>query len=201
MTTRILLVGVLAAVIAGCGTLARPPAVNIIKLQLLGEDARIQTIEPVGASIAVAEPTALPGFLSARFAYLEEGLALRYYGKHEWTASPARLLQPALVRALDQSGGFDSVTAPPSIALADLRLDVQLTRLVHDFRQSEGGEIVLEVRAQLTSLQDRRVLATRSFEYREPAQAHPVAGAEAADRALARLLEDVVAFAAENANR
>ncbi len=201
MTTRILLLGLLAVVLAGCGTLARPPAVNMVKLQLLGEDAQIESVEPVGASIAVAEPSALPGFSTPRFAYLQQGLELRYYGRHEWTASPARLLQPALVRALDKSGGFSAVTAPPSIALANLQLDVELTRLVHDFRESEGGEIVLAVRVQLTSLQDRRVLATRTFEYREPAEAHPVAGAEAADRALARLLEDVVAFAAENANR
>lgn len=201
MTTRILLVGLLAAALTGCGTLARPPAVNVVKLQLLGEDAQIVAVEPIGASIAVAEPTAMPGFSTARFAYLQSGPELRYYGRHEWSASPARLLQPALVRALDLSGGFSAVTAPPSIALADLRLDVELTRLVHDFREHEGGEMVLAVRAQLTSLRDRRVLATRSFEYREPAEANPVAGAIAADRALARLLEDVVSFAAENADR
>ncbi len=201
MTTRTLLIGALVATLAGCGTLARPPAVNVVKLQLLGEGAQIETVESVGVSIAVAEPTAMPGFATARFAYLEQGLELRYYGRHEWTASPARLLQPALVRALDRSGGFKSVTAPPSIALAELRLDVELSRLVHDFRESEGGEVVLAVRVQLTSLKDRSVLATRNFEYREPAEAHPVAGAVAADRALARLLEDVVAFAVENANR
>lgn len=143
----------------------------------------------------------MPGFATVHFAYLEQGLELRYYGRHEWTASPARLMQPALVRALDQSGGFSAVITPPSIALADLRLDVELTRLVHDFRESEGGEIVLAVRAQMTSLTDRHVVATRTFAYREPAQADPVSGAVAADRALARLLEDVVAFAAENANR
>ena len=201
MTTRILFAGLLVVALAGCGTLARPPAVNMVKLQLLGEGAQIESVEPVGASIAVAEPTAMPGFATARFAYLEQGLELRYYGRHEWTASPARLLQPALVRALDQSGAFSAVTAPPSIALADIRLDVELTRLVHDFREHEGGEIVLAVRVQLTSLQDRHVLATRSFEYREPAEAHPVAGAVAADRALARLLEDVVAFSTDAARR
>lgn len=200
MTTRILFMAVLAVVLTGCGTLARPPAVNVVKLQLLGEDAQIQSVEALGVSITVAEPTALPGFATARFAYLERGLELRYYGRHEWTASPARLLQPALVRALDQSGGFSAVIAPPSIALADLRLDLELTRLVHDFREHEGGEVVLAVRAQLTSLRDRRVLATRSFDYRERAAADPVSGAEAADRALARLLEDVVAFAVDNAN-
>lgn len=201
MTTRILLIGVLAMVLTGCGTLARPPAVNVVKLQLLGEDAQVESVTPLGVSIMVAEPTAMPGFATVHFAYLEQGLELRYYGRHEWTASPARLMQPALVRALDQSGGFSAVITPPSIALADLRLDVELTRLVHDFRESEGGEIVLAVRAQMTSLTDRHVVATRTFAYREPAQADPVSGAVAADRALARLLEDVVAFAAENANR
>lgn len=201
MTTRLLLIGVLTVVLTGCGTLARPPAVNVVKLQLLGEDAQIESVESLGVSIMVAEPTAMPGFATTNFAYLKQGLELRYYGRHEWAASPARLVQPALVRALDQSGGFSAVVTPPSIALADVRLDVVLTRLVHDFRDSEGGDIVLAVRAQLTSLTDRHVLATRAFEYREPAQADPVSGAVAADRALARLLEDVVAFAAENANR
>lgn len=197
--TRLILLAVAALALSACGTLSRPPAVEVVQLQWLGEGAEIATGPTVGVSIAVPEPSAMPGFATARFAYLERDLELRYYGRHEWSSRPARLLQPAVVRALDQSGRFSAVVAPPAIALADLRLDLELTRLVHDFRGRDGGEVVLEVRAQLTSLSDRRVLATRRFEYTEPAQKHPVAGAQAADRALARLLGDLVAFCVEHA--
>ena len=200
MTLRILLMAMVLA-LAGCGTLSRPPAVNVTKLQLLGEGAEIARGEPLGLSISVADPNALPGFATPRFAYRQRDLELRYYGRHEWAASPERLLQSTVVRALDESGRFSAVVAPSAIALADLRLELELTQLVHDYRDSEGGEAVLAVRAQLISLVDRSVLATRSFEYREPATAHPVAGAQAADRALARLLEDLVAFCAEAAAR
>ena len=194
MIRRSMLVAACALVLAGCGTLSRPPAVDLVKLQWLGEGAEIAAGESLGVSISVPEPSALPGFSTARFAYLQRDLELRYYARHEWSARPARLLQPAVVRALDASGRFDAVVAPPAIALADLRLDLELTRLVHDYRGRDGGEVVLEVRAQLTSLADRRVLATQRFSYTEPADAHPVAAARAADRALARLLEDLVAF-------
>ena len=200
MTLRIVMVAAVLA-LAGCGTLSRPPAVNITRLQLLGEGAEIARGEPLGLSIAVADANALPGFATPRFAYRERDLELRYYGRHEWAASPERLLQPAVVRALDESGRFSAVISPSAIALADLRLELELTRLVHDFRDSDGGEVVLAVRVQLTSLADRRVLGTRAFEYREPASANPVAGAQAADRALARLLEDLVAFCADAAAR
>ena len=199
MKTRNCLLMAAVLALAACGTLSRPPAVNIAKLQLLGEGAEIARGEPLGVSIAVADANALPGFATPRFAYLQHDLELRYYGRHEWAASPERLLQPAVVRALDQSGRFSAVIAPPGIALADLRLELELTRLVHDYRAREGGEVVLAVRAQLTELAERRVLATRTFEYREPASADPVAGAQAADRALARLLEDLVAFCVEAA--
>lgn len=197
LRTLVIAVTVLAA--AGCGTLSRPPAVDVVKLQWLGEGADIPTGASLGVSIAVPEPGALPGFATPRFAYLQRDLELRYYARHEWSARPARLLQPAVVRALDASGRFDAVIAPPAIALADLRLDLELTRLVHDFRESEGGVVVLEVRAQLTSLDDREVLATQRFSYTEPADAHPVAAARAADHALARLLGDLVTFCTTHA--
>lgn len=199
MMLRTFVVLSLALSLTACGTLARPPAVEVVKLQLLGDEAEIEAGPSTGYKLAVAEPSALPGFATARFAYLQGDYELRYYGRHEWASQPARLLHAAVVRALDEGGRFDAVITPPSIALADLRLDIELTRLVHDFRASEGGEVVLAVRVQLLSLGERSVLATRRFEYRESATAHPVSGGEAANRAVARLLEDLVEFSAEHA--
>lgn len=198
---RTLLAVTATLALCACGTLSRPPAPSITQLQLLGDGADIGAAESVGPVIAVAEPEAAPGYQSQRFAYMQRDLELKYYGRHEWTAPPAELLQPTVVRALDRSGAFAAVVAPPSIVLADLRLDLELVRLLHDFREGGGGELVLTVRAQLTGLDQRAALATRTFEYREPAAANPLDGAAAADRALARLLEDLVAFCIDNTPR
>jgi ABC-type uncharacterized transport system auxiliary subunit len=99
-----------------------------------------------------------------------------------------------VVRALESSGAFAAVLSPPSTAVASHRLDLELVTLYQDYRGGGASALVLTVRAQLVSTGSRAVVATRTFEYREPAGTGPVSGALAADRALARLLEDLVAF-------
>lgn len=183
--------------LSACGTLSRPDSPEIIRLYLDGAGAEIAPAPAVPLTLLVAVPRTVPGYSTPRVAYMEDDQQIAYYGRHEWTAEPSRMLQPAATRALERSGRFAAVVASPSPALADLRLDMEVVKLLHDYRH--GQEVLdLVVRVQLSGFEDRRVVATQLFEYREPAGTGPVRGAAAADRALAKFLADLAEFCVEH---
>lgn len=194
LNLRTTLVVLSAAALGACAVFSTPEAPRYVRLQLTGAEASIPVSPVSDATVLVARPRALPGYGTTHFAYVEDAHELRYYGRHEWIVEPSEMIQPAVVRALESSGAFAAVLSPPSTAVASHRLDLELVALYQDYRGGGASELVLTVRAQLISADSRAVLATRTFEYREPAGTGPVVGAAAADRALARLLEELVSF-------
>ena len=138
-------------------------------------------------SIVVALPTAAAGFDSTRMVYLRQPQALQAYAYAEWVDTPARLLAPLLVRALQRTGAFSAVLQAPSSATGALRLETELMRLQHDFTQSPS-QVRMTVRAVLLDTATRQALATREFDARVPAPSDDPAGCVAATSTAARQL-------------
>jgi cholesterol transport system auxiliary component len=144
--------------------------------------------------LLITRPRARVDLDSPRMAYREQDYQLRYFARSRWVDSPAQLLLPGLVEALEASGRFGAVVAVGSAARADLRLDVELLDFSQDFR-ADPSEFQLRLRLQLVDLEARTVLASRIFLAREPApQDSPQGGAQAANAAWQALLPELVAF-------
>lgn len=184
----------LALLLAGCSAL-QPPRAENPNLYLL--DARPAAHVQQGQRervIVVQAPRALPGFDTARMAYVREPHRLDYYANNRWVDTPARMLAPLLVEALARSGAFRAVLPAPSSVVADLRLDTELLRLQQDFR-AQPSRVQLTLRAQLIDLSSNRVIATREFDAAESAPSEDAQGGViAANRALARVLGELTAF-------
>ncbi len=154
--------------IAGCTLLPQPETVDTTRLRFTGEGAVIARAVPTGQTLLVAQPRALQPYATPRFAYMEQDRELSYFTRNEWASDPSDMLQPALVRALEESGRFAAVVASPTPATADVRLDLELLELHQDFRGGGPSEFVWRVRVQLVALDGRDVAGTRVFEVREP---------------------------------
>lgn len=183
--------------IGGCAFMTAPDSPRIVQLYIEGAGADLVEAPGNGLTLLVTTPDAHPGYGGTQFVYIESDHQLSHYGRHRWADDPGRLIRTALVRALEDSGAFKAVVASPTPALADMRLDLELVKLHQDYRVGDTSELVLGMRATMIALDGRRVIATRSFEFREAAGNGPLAGAAAADRALARMLEAITAFAAD----
>jgi cholesterol transport system auxiliary component len=147
--------------------------------------------------LEVSVPRARPGFDTPLMVYTQRTNALEYFAKNRWADTPARMLAPLLVQALDHSGGFRAVVQAPSLAAAELRLDTELVRLQQDF-SARPSRVQFTVRAQLIDVVARRVLASAEFDETEVAPSDdPYGGVIAANRALGRLLERLAEFCAE----
>ena len=181
--------------LVGCSTL------NPVKSTNMNTYALEAQFEPVVAdrgklTMLVNTPIARPGFDSPNMIYIEKPHELAYFTQNKWVDSPARMLAPLLVQALEHSTKYRAVIPMRSTAAADLRLDTEIIRLQHEFL-TRPSQIRLTVRAQLLDVQHKRVLTTREFDVIEVAPSDdPYGGVIAAQRAVKTVLLQIADFCA-----
>lgn len=144
--------------------------------------------------LAVSVPQARPGFDTPQMAYVQQPYELNYFVTSRWTDTPARMLEPLLVLALEQTGGFRAVVQTPNTVSADVLLDTILIRLQQDF-MTRPSQVRLTLRAQLIDVRSQRVLAVKLFDESENADSeNAYGGVIAANRATQRVLEQLAEF-------
>jgi cholesterol transport system auxiliary component len=149
------------------------------------------------ATLLVNVPREEPGFDTPGMAYLLRPNVLSYYADSRWIDTPARMVAPLLVQAMERSGCWRAVVRPPSPADADFRLDTEDLVLEQEFFQRPSG-VRLAIRAILVDMRRQSVVATRRFEAREEAPSEDASGgAAAANRAVGRILPALAAWAGE----
>lgn len=183
-----------ALLLAGCADLSTPQGISPDIYVL---DAR----PPVQASavrrdmiLAVSMPQARPGFETARMAYVLQPHELNYFANSIWTDTPARMLHPLLLQALEQSAAFRAVVRAGSAIPADVRLDIELVRLQHDFT-TRPSRVHITLQARLIDMRGKRVLAVQQFDATENASSEDAyGGVSAANRLVQRVLGQVAEF-------
>ncbi len=147
-------------------------------------------------SIYVASPRSSAVYGSSRIAYVKRPYEVNYYALNEWAAEPARLLEPLLVASLEASNLFESVTSGATSPPTELRLDTQIVTLRQEFDANSSKTRVV-IRAEVVDTVSRRVVLSRRLEAFEPATTPDAyGGVGAANRALERLLAEIVALCA-----
>ncbi len=131
--------------------------------------------------------------------YVRHANQLEYFAHNEWVDTPARMLAPLIVAAMEQSGAFRAVVQVPSTAAGDMRLDTEILRLQHEFLRTPS-RVRFTLRAYLVDTTSRRVLASREFEAVASAPSeNPYGGVVAASQAVRQVLEELAAFCADAA--
>ena len=192
---------VFCLLLSGCGSpLLQPAAQQPTRNYLLewpgGKTEAEQS--PRRDSLLVSPVLSAPGFDSSDMAYMRKPHELEYFANHRWVDAPARMLDPLLVRAAEQSGLFRHVIEPGSGSDADLRLDSRLLHLQQVCRLNPS-ELQLALRVTLTEVASARLVASQTLRVAEAIEARtPYAGVEAANRAVARLLSALQRFLAQH---
>jgi len=151
--------------------------------------------------LVVAVPRAAPGHDSTRMVYLQQPRELRAFAHNEWVDTPAQMLAPLMVRALQDSGAFRVVLLAPSGATGALRLETELIRLQQDFG-SQPSQVRLTLRAVLVDTATRQAVAWREFDESVAAPSDsPAGGVQAAHQATQRVLQALASFCAQQAQQ
>ena len=191
--------GCCAVALAGCALLgsrgAAPPRSFALELPRTHAAAH----DVAAAAIEVAPPTARAGFDGARMAYVTRPYELQFFANHQWVEPPPRLLAPLVAEALERDGRFVAAPNGASAATA-LRLETEIVLLQQEFG-TPPSTVRFRLDARLLDPSSRRVLAASSFEAVETAPSEdPYGGVIAANRAVARVLDEVAAWCGRNAN-
>ena len=188
----------LALTLAGCALLASPKAAppSLFALAPPSESAPPHGV--AARTIEVAPPGARPGFDGPRMAYVTRSYEIQFFARHQWVDAPARMLAPLLTDALERGGRFDAMQSGERVASA-LRLETEVVVLQQEF-SARPSQVRFTLRARLLDSVERRVLAISTFEAVEAAPSDdPYGGVAAANRAVARVLDEVATWCAENA--
>jgi cholesterol transport system auxiliary component len=158
--------------------------------------------------LLICAPHAAAGYDSPRIVYRQQAHRLESFAHSEWLDTPAHMLVPLLVAALEHSGAFHAVLHTPSSATGDLRLDSEILQLQQEFNnppdngqaKSAASHVHFVLRVQLVEEASRRVIAARDFsaDSRAPSD-DPYGGVIAANQAVQKVLEELAVFCAEAA--
>lgn len=200
---RLSVVFLAAILVGGCASSLLPKPVmqenHTHVLEWPGEGAVPVRNNPVGPKLLVAPMLAAPGFGGSGMAYMRTPHQVEYFAKHRWADAPARMLEPLLVRAAARTGRFRSVAGAGGGLGADLRLDSKLLHLQQVCRLNPS-ELQLALQVSLVDVPSAQLLATQTLSVSEPIHERgPVAGVQAANRAVARLLTEVQTFLVKHA--
>jgi cholesterol transport system auxiliary component len=132
-------------------------------------------------------------------AYVTRPHELQFFARHQWVDAPARMLAPLLADALERGGRFDAVPSD-GFAASDLRLETEVVVLQQEF-DAHPSQLRFALRARLLDVVKHRVLADSTFEAVEAAASDdPYGGVVAANRAVARVLDELANWCAANAH-
>ncbi|MCO5122600.1 MAG: ABC-type transport auxiliary lipoprotein family protein [Rhizobacter sp.] len=150
-------------------------------------------------TLIVNPPRAAAGFDTSHIVYLRAPHQIEYFAHNQWVDTPAQMLAPLIVRALERSGAFSAVLLAPTAAAGQLKLDTEVVRLQQEFG-SVPSQAHFTLRAVLLDSATRRVVAVREFDASVPAPSEDApGGVSAANQAVQRVLGELAAFAAQAA--
>ena len=196
--------GLVLTLIGGCGALLpkATPQPSFYSLDRASAEPRATTRVRSTGSIAaptlvVNPPHAAAGFDSQRIIYVREAHKLEYFAHSEWVDTPARMLAPLIVAAVENDGTFRAVVLTPTAAAGDMRLDTEILRLQQNF-DGQPSRVRFTLRATMVDNVTREVLAWREFDATVAAASDdPYGGVVAANRAVQSVVGQLASFCTE----
>lgn len=198
VATRLLFWLLIVGWLTGCASPLAPRETKLPQTYLLEWSAPADDTQASadGPTLLIGPVHAAAGLGSSDMLYLKQPHQLERFAHHRWADAPARMLDPLLVRACEQSGLFRAVSGSGKGLRASLRLNSELLRLQQVF-EGAVSRVELELRVTLVDIDSGQLLATRRFALSEPVAEHtPYGGVQAANRAVARLLTQLQGFLA-----
>ncbi|MDP3478332.1 MAG: ABC-type transport auxiliary lipoprotein family protein [Desulfoprunum sp.] len=193
-----------ASLLCGCSMLlpAKSPTPTLYSFdspQPVGQTVSAAPVKMGAPTLIVSIPRAASGFDSQQIIYIRQAHTFEYFRQSQWADAPAGMILPLIVAALERSGQFSAVIQSPTSAVGQLRLDVEIVRLQHEFL-TLPSQAHFTLRAHLLDTATRQVVAWREFDTIVPsASEDPYGGVLAANSAVRLVIEQLALFCGQTA--
>lgn len=159
------------------------------------------TAMPAVATLIINTPKAAAGYGTAHIVYARRSQEIEYFAFSLWVETPAQMLTPLIVRAVERTGAFQAVLAAPTAASSRFRLDTEIIRLQQDF-SAAPSRVRFTLRAVLIDGTTKAVVARREFDADVASASEDTYGGVIAAQAVTqRVLFQLAAFCAEAITR
>ena len=153
------------------------------------------------ATLIINTPKAAAGYGTSHIVYARRTHEIEYFAFSLWVDTPAHMLTPLIVRAVERTGAFQAVLAAPTAASSRFRLDTEIIRLQQDFSTSPS-RVRLTLRAVLIDTTTKAVVARREVDASVASRSEDTyGGVIAAQTVTQRVLTELATFCAEAAVR
>ena len=205
-TTRLTqLLVLMLPLLVSCSTLLSKEPLQTTYYTLARAESKLQSAPTLNTNnrlptLIINMPIAAPGFDTKRMMYTRATHQLAYFARSEWIATPAQMLQPLMIAAIEKTGAFNAVLAKQSVVASDLRLESEVIKLVQDF-SSKPSHVKFTLRASFIDSATQQVIATQEFNERVNATSdNPIGGVLAANAAINLALDKLSIFSSQTAN-
>lgn len=131
---------------------------------------------------------------TTQIAYKIKPYQVSYYSKNMWADTPSNMLESLLAQTLQNTHYYHAVVTPEFNGQYQYLLSVELLKLEQDFLE-KPSVVRLEVRAQIIRAQTNQVIAAKEFSTTELTEQNtPYGGVMAANKATARILQELANF-------
>ncbi len=152
----------------------------------------------IGPTLIVSVPRAAAGFDTQQMMYMRQPHQLEYFRESQWVDTPAAMLLPLAVGAIEQSGRFGAVMQSPTTIASQYRLDLEVVRLQQEFF-SQPSRVHFTLRAYLSDTTSHQIIAWREFDTNVNAETdNPYGGVVAANQAIRTTLIALASFCANH---
>lgn len=199
-----LCVAILASMAACSKILTKQPVQTtyyvIERVQDSGQAAPTLNTNKRLPTLIISLPKAAAGFDTKHMMYTRAPLRLEYFARNVWIDTPAQMLRPLIISAIEKTGAFHAVLAKQSVVASDLRLESEVIKLIQDF-STKPSHVQFTLRVSMIDSATHQVIAMREFDERVNADSdNPIGGVLAANTAINLALDKLSVFSQQTAD-
>lgn len=184
--------------LASCSNLFAPVKTDIENHYEINTVPDVAMKRSHGGTLLVMRPETNPIYDTTQMAYTVRPYQVAYFSKNRWIRTPAQMIQPLIIKTLQNTHYFHAIVSPPLITQHQYILNTQILKLEQDF-MCNPSLIRFTLRAELIRASTGRVIATKEFSVvRSAPENSPYGGVIAANQAVAVALQQVASFCLNN---
>jgi cholesterol transport system auxiliary component len=196
---RLFLIASSSLALTACGSLDKlvgpPDAPQMYALRPTPPAA--QPGAKVGWALSIAKPDAADNLDSSRIAIARGDTQFDFYANAVWPDHLTDLVQTALLAGFEASGRIDSVSREADTLHTDYTLLTDLRDFEARYATADGApNIAVTIVAHMAEARSRKIVASLTVAFNEPAAANSVdAAVQAFDAALSKAVAQIVPWA------
>ncbi|WP_145560056.1 ABC-type transport auxiliary lipoprotein family protein [Yersinia bercovieri] len=165
-STWLLMLSMLALLLSACTILPTAP-VSQVYLLPVPPATNAPRAQSVNWSLRVSQPATSQFLNSSRIAVQPQGQEIAVYQNSRWSDPAPILVRNRLIQEFRADGRIRAVSSDDDSLQADVELSGDLSAFQGVYL-TDKSEVLIRFDARLVRISDRRIIATRHFEIRQP---------------------------------